>query len=49
MRTGVEGIPATFLIGPDGTILAKDLRGQAPRDAVEKALSGGTTAGVAKP
>jgi peroxiredoxin len=26
---GVEGIPANFLIGPDGKILAKDLRGDA--------------------
>ncbi len=25
---GVSGIPATFLIGPDGKVLAKDLRGE---------------------
>jgi thiol-disulfide isomerase/thioredoxin len=36
---GVRGIPAIFLIGPDGKILAKDLRGPAILSAVEKALS----------
>ena len=35
---GVSGIPATLLIGPDGRIIAKDLRGGATRDAVAKAL-----------
>ncbi len=27
-RYGVGGIPATFLIGPDGKLVAKDLRGE---------------------
>jgi hypothetical protein len=36
---GVQGIPSLFLIGPDGRFLAKDMRGPAIREAVEKALS----------
>lgn len=36
---GVEGIPSIFLIGPDGKILAKDLRGQAVDDAITEALA----------
>lgn len=35
---GVRGIPAIFLIGPDGKILAQGLRGQAIAVAVEQAL-----------
>jgi peroxiredoxin/5-hydroxyisourate hydrolase-like protein (transthyretin family) len=35
---GVEGIPAIFLIGPDGRIVARDLRGDAIRAAVGQAL-----------
>lgn len=35
---GVRGIPQIMLIGPDGTILARDLRGAAIEDAIEKAL-----------
>jgi hypothetical protein len=35
---GVSGIPATFLIGPDGRIIAKDLRGGATKDTIAKAL-----------
>ncbi len=35
---GVRGIPATFLIGPDGKVLAKDLRGEAVGNAVRAAL-----------
>jgi peroxiredoxin len=35
---GVQGIPATFLVGPDGKIIAKGLRGGAIKEAVEKAL-----------
>ncbi len=35
---GVDGIPAIFLIGPDGNIIARDLRGDGIRSAVEKAL-----------
>jgi thiol-disulfide isomerase/thioredoxin len=34
----VRSIPATFLIGPDGRILAKNLRGAELREAVRKAL-----------
>jgi peroxiredoxin/uncharacterized GH25 family protein len=37
-RYGVEGIPSIFLIGPDGKIVAKDLRGEAIRSTVESAL-----------
>jgi peroxiredoxin len=36
---GVQGIPALFLIGPDGKFVSKDLRGPAIREAVEKALA----------
>jgi thiol-disulfide isomerase/thioredoxin len=35
---GVEGIPAIFLIGPDGKIVARDLRGEEIQAAVKKAL-----------
>ncbi len=35
---GVEGIPAIFLIGPDGKIIATDLRGEHIKGAVERAL-----------
>lgn len=35
---GVNGIPQIMLIGPDGTILARDLRGAAIEEAVIKAL-----------
>jgi peroxiredoxin len=35
----IRGIPATFLIGPNGRILARDLRGPALKEAVGKALS----------
>ncbi len=35
---GAIAIPATFLIGPDGKILARDLRGQSIEAAVRKAL-----------
>lgn len=35
---GVDGIPMIMLIGPDGTILSRDLRGQAIYDTVKKAL-----------
>jgi peroxiredoxin len=36
---GVQGIPATFLIGPDGKIITKGLRGPAVRSAVADALA----------
>ena len=35
---GVRGIPQIMLIGPDGTILARDLRGAAIEEAIVKAL-----------
>jgi protocatechuate 3,4-dioxygenase beta subunit/thiol-disulfide isomerase/thioredoxin len=36
----VRGIPSIWLIGPDGNIIAKNLRGNGIRAAVEKALGG---------
>ena len=36
---GVEGIPSIFLIGPDGKIIAKDLRGENIRATVERTLA----------
>jgi hypothetical protein len=38
-------IPATFLIGSDGRILAKDLRGEKPKSAVAEALKRHEAAG----
>jgi len=38
---GVFGIPAIFLIGPDGRILATDLRGDKIKEAVASALARG--------
>jgi thiol-disulfide isomerase/thioredoxin len=35
---GVYGIPAIWLIGPDGKVVAKDLRGKSIQKAVAKAL-----------
>ncbi len=35
---GVTGIPSIWLIGPDGKIVARDLRGEALREAVKKAV-----------
>ena len=35
---GATAIPATFLIGPDGKILAMDLRGEAIKAAVAAAI-----------
>jgi len=37
---GVRGIPSIFLIGPDGKVLAKSLRGPAIEAAVSEALDG---------
>lgn len=37
---GVSAIPASFLIGPDGKVLGRDLRGAALLDAVRKATAG---------
>jgi peroxiredoxin len=36
---GVDGIPAIFLIGPDGKIVDRDLRGPAIGEALKKALN----------
>lgn len=38
-KYGVTGIPATFLIGPDGRIIGRDLRGPALAEAVAAALA----------
>ncbi len=35
---GVKGIPATFLIGPDGKLIAKNLRGEQIKEVLSKAL-----------
>lgn len=37
---GVDGIPTIMLIGPDGTIIERDLRGKAIFEAVKKTLDG---------
>jgi hypothetical protein len=37
-RYGVEGIPAIFLIGPDGKLVATGLRGAEIKSAVQSAL-----------
>jgi hypothetical protein len=37
-KYGVNGIPAIFLIGPDGKIIAKELRGDDIKHAVETAV-----------
>lgn len=36
---GVMGIPSIWLIGPDGKIIARDLRGKSLREAVDAALA----------
>ena len=41
---GVRGIPSIWLIGPDGKIVARDLRGQRLREAVKQAVEGGDDA-----
>jgi thiol-disulfide isomerase/thioredoxin len=38
MKYGVTGIPSIWLIGPDGKVIAKDLRGDDIETAVETAL-----------
>jgi peroxiredoxin len=35
---GATAIPATFLIGPDGTVIAKDLRGERTKTAIAAGL-----------
>lgn len=42
---GVNGIPSIWLIGPDGKVVAKDLRGPGIKQAVEAALATAQTAG----
>ena len=37
-RRGVTGIPATFLVDPEGILIAKGLRGDEIKPAVEEAL-----------
>ena len=37
-RFGINSIPATFLVGKDGTIVASNLRGPALDEAIEEAL-----------
>jgi thiol-disulfide isomerase/thioredoxin len=39
-RFGISGIPATFLVGKDGKIVASNLRGEDLEKAIEKALGG---------
>ena len=41
---GIKGIPSVWLIGPDGKVLAKGLRGEQVRLEVEKALHSGASA-----
>jgi hypothetical protein len=38
VKYGVEGIPFTVLVGPDGKVLGKSLRGDDLGTAVAKAL-----------
>ncbi len=38
-KYGIMGIPHIMLIAPDGTILGRDLRGEAIAEAIEKALN----------
>lgn len=37
---GTEQIPSIYLIGPDGTVLARDLEGDKIMEAVSAALNG---------
>jgi len=48
-KYSVEGIPSIFLIGPDGRLIATNLRGPAIKEAVGKALSESTTPSVTQP
>jgi hypothetical protein len=43
-KYGVDGIPSIFLIGPYGKILAMNLRGDAIKTTVERALANTDTA-----
>jgi peroxiredoxin len=42
-KYGVRGIPSIWLIGPDGKVVAKGLRGDGIMEAVKKAMEGGKT------
>ncbi|WP_404307483.1 TlpA family protein disulfide reductase [Neorhodopirellula lusitana] len=42
---GIQSIPSIWLIGPDGKIVARDLRGKALRDAVTTALESNSDQG----
>ncbi len=46
-RFGISGIPATFLVGKDGKIVASNLRGPALEEAIEKALEASEPAAAA--
>ena len=39
VKYGVEAIPFAVLVGPDGKIIGKELRGEALEDAVAGALA----------
>jgi hypothetical protein len=41
---GVHGIPSLWLIGPDGKVVAKDLRGEGIKAAVAAAMGPAATA-----
>lgn len=42
-KYGVRGIPSIWLIGPDGKVVARGLRGEGIMEAVRAALAGGKT------
>lgn len=42
---GIRAIPSIWLVGPDGKIVARDLRGKALREAVREALDAKATPG----
>ena len=42
-KYGVRGIPSIWLIGPDGKVVAKGLRGDGIMETVKKAIEGGKT------
>ena len=42
-KYGVRGIPSIWLIGPDGKVVARGLRGEGIMEAVRAALEGGKT------
>ena len=42
-KYGVRGIPSIWLIGPDGKVVARGLRGEGIMESVRAALEGGKT------